>query len=89
MYALEKHMGDIAAWSVPSGGFYIWVRLSPSISSRELFGKALAEGILLNPGTIYDRHAKQYLRISYAYAPLTEIESGIEKLAKLIRKIAL
>ncbi|MED4727403.1 PLP-dependent aminotransferase family protein [Aneurinibacillus migulanus] len=86
--ALEKHIGDIATWTAPTGGFYIWVRLLPTISIRKLFEKALAEGILLNPGNIYDLHANQYLRLSYAYASLTDLTSGIEKLSILIRLLA-
>lgn len=83
--SLQKHMMDIADWNIPRGGFYIWLRLYSSISSRELFEKMLKEGILLNPGTIYDRQANSYLRISYAYATLNEIKNGIEKLTSLVR----
>lgn len=85
LQALEKHLGDIATWAVPTGGFYIWVRLLPTISMRELFEKALAEGILVNPGNIYDPQSNQYLRLSYSYASLPELEAGIEKLSMLIR----
>lgn len=86
--ALQKHMVDIADWKIPSGGFGIWLRLRSSISSHEPFEKALKEGILLNPGTIYDRQANSYLRISYAYATLNEIGNGIEKLASLVRQLS-
>lgn len=84
--ALEKHMRDMADWNTPRGGFYVWVRLNTSISTTELFDKAMKEAILLNPGTIYDRNAHANLRISYAYAAIEEMEGAIEKLANLIRR---
>lgn len=86
--SLTKHFSDIASWDIPMGGFYIWLRLAPTFSMRELFEKALAEGILINPGNIYDRDAIQYLRISYSYAPLSDIENAIARLAIIIRRIS-
>ncbi|MDM5154535.1 PLP-dependent aminotransferase family protein [Bacillus sp. DX1.1] len=85
LQALEKHLGGMATWHIPTGGFYIWLHIQANISMRELFEKALQEGILLNPGNLYDRHASQHLRLSYSYASLHDIEKGIEKLARLIK----
>ncbi|PGK32666.1 GntR family transcriptional regulator [Bacillus anthracis] len=83
---LEKHCHDIATWYEPTGGFYIWLHINVPVSSRSLFDKALKEKILLNPGTLYDRSANQFLRLSYSYATLEEIEIGITKLAQLMNK---
>ncbi|RFU61626.1 aminotransferase-like domain-containing protein [Peribacillus glennii] len=84
---LEQHFGGVASWSVPSGGFYIWLHIIPSISMRELFETALKEGILLNPGTIYDRDADQYIRISYSYASLEEMEQAISRLSLIMNDL--
>jgi GntR family transcriptional regulator, regulator for abcA and norABC len=85
--SLQKHLADIATWSVPKGGFYIWLRLLPSLSIRELFEKTLERGILLNPGNVYDHHATQYLRLSYSYASLSDLNKGIFRLSKVIRQL--
>lgn len=85
---LNKHFSDIATWGVPKGGFYIWLRLLPSISIRQLFEKTLERGILLNPGNVYDQHATQYLRISYAYSPVTELDKGMVCLSEVIRQLS-
>ncbi|HDR4423309.1 TPA: PLP-dependent aminotransferase family protein [Bacillus cereus] len=82
---LEKYFCDIATWNEPAGGFYIWLHMKVPVSNRSLFDKALKEKILLNPGTLYDRSANQFLRLSYSYATLEEIEIGIKKLAQLIK----
>lgn len=85
--ALNKHFKCIAQWNIPSGGFYIWLRLLPGISMQALFNRALGEGILLNPGSVYDHCAGSCLRLSYAYAGLEELEKGIAKLARIIKEL--
>ncbi|PLT34119.1 PLP-dependent aminotransferase family protein [Bacillus sp. V5-8f] len=85
---LETHFGGLATWSVPKGGFYVWLRILPSISIRELFEACLKEGILLNPGNIYDRNAAQYIRISYSYASLQEMEKALSRLSSKIDDIS-
>ncbi|MEH7097988.1 PLP-dependent aminotransferase family protein [Neobacillus vireti] len=85
---LNMYFSDLAVWEKPAGGFYIWLRLLPSLSMRKLFEMALAEGILLNPGNVYDHQAEQYLRISYSFAPLPRIEDGLKRLLKIIKTIA-
>ncbi|MGC5324702.1 PLP-dependent aminotransferase family protein [Brevibacillus sp. SYSU BS000544] len=84
---LESEFTGIAEWTKPSGGFYIWLRLPPVISLRELFDRALAEGILLNPGNLYDPSVASHLRLSYAYASLADLEKGMKKLSKIIQEM--
>ncbi|UHA75764.1 aminotransferase-like domain-containing protein [Paenibacillus sp. 481] len=85
--SLEQHFSGLAEWSIPQGGFYIWLRIRPHLSMRELFDRALHDGIVLNPGHLYDRSAKPYLRISYAYASMEELETGLRKLARHIHNL--
>ncbi|MDQ6599035.1 PLP-dependent aminotransferase family protein [Bacillus salipaludis] len=85
---LNKYFSDLAVWEKPKGGFYVWVRLIPSISIRKLFEMALSEGILLNPGNVYDHQSEQYLRISYSFASLSQIENGLLRLSAIVRRLA-
>ncbi|MBB3111274.1 GntR family transcriptional regulator of abcA and norABC [Paenibacillus phyllosphaerae] len=84
---LEQYCGGIAQWNKPQGGFYIWMKLSGDVPMVRLFELARQEGILLNPGIIYDRHTSQHLRISYAYATAVDLEYGIRTLSGLIRTL--
>ncbi|TGA97624.1 PLP-dependent aminotransferase family protein [Sporolactobacillus shoreae] len=81
---LHTYFSDIGRWRVPKGGFYIWLNLVPAIDPRQLFERALKKSILLNPGILYDRGARQYLRLSYAYASQKEMEQAIRILRKLV-----
>lgn len=47
--ALEKYLWGIATWNIPKGGFFIWIKILPSISMQKLFEAALAEGVLFYP----------------------------------------
>ncbi|WP_028552946.1 aminotransferase-like domain-containing protein [Paenibacillus sp. UNC451MF] len=85
--ALEKHLGDFAHWEIPNGGFYVWLCLSKILPLKALFAAALKEGILLNPGHLYDGENSRHLRISYAYASLDDLETGIFKLSVIVKQM--
>ena len=83
---LNTYFSDIATWNIPSGGFYIWLQLQTGTSTRKLFEAALQEGILLNPGSVYDKNDQERLRLSYSYASLEELEKGFKRLSELIKE---
>ncbi len=82
---LNRWFSDLAEWEIPSGGFYIWMKLRCAVSMRSLFNKALAEGILLNPGYVYDQTDSRHLRLSYAYADGEQVEYALSVLARLLK----
>ncbi|MED4783982.1 PLP-dependent aminotransferase family protein [Brevibacillus choshinensis] len=81
---LTRWFTDLAEWEVPSGGFYIWLKLRQAVSMRTLFTKALAAGILLNPGYVYDQSDSHHLRLSYAYADEEQLDRALSVLAGLL-----
>ncbi|AQQ63301.1 MULTISPECIES: efflux pump transcription regulator NorG [Bacillus] len=85
--ALNKYCADIASWDIPSGGFFIWLKVIHNIPMKKLFSEALSKGILLNPGRIYEEESDQYIRLSYGYATPEQMTNGIKLLSELIRKL--
>lgn len=85
--ALTKHMTELATWEVPAGGFFIWLKINGKLSMMELFARAMRHGILLNPGNIYGEVQEGYVRLSYGYAPIADLEIGIERLSEIIRSL--
>ncbi|WP_336785571.1 aminotransferase-like domain-containing protein [Paenibacillus sp. MMO-177] len=81
---LEYYLKGAAEWEVPKGGFYIWLRLKHDVSIPALFDAALKDGVLLNPGYLYDKTDQNHLRLSYSYASLEQMKTGIERLAHSI-----
>ncbi|WP_328701052.1 aminotransferase-like domain-containing protein [Aquibacillus kalidii] len=84
---LKKYFSEIATCSTPKGSFYIWINLLSCVSNRKVFNVVLREGILLNPGSVYDNNDLQHLRISYSYASMEQLEKGLISLAKLIKSL--
>jgi GntR family transcriptional regulator of abcA and norABC len=84
---LQSHFAELASWSIPAGGFYIWLSLHQPLPLRKLFQAALRSGLLLNTGDLYDRNDNRHLRLSYAYASHSELEIGLPALAGIIRDL--
>ncbi|MBC6973371.1 PLP-dependent aminotransferase family protein [Bacillus sp. Xin] len=85
--ALNIYCKNIAEWNVPSGGFFIWLKIKPKISMKKLYSKALSRRILLNPGRIYEEESDQHIRLSYAYASIEELTKGIYQLSEIVREL--
>jgi GntR family transcriptional regulator of abcA and norABC len=83
---LHTYFADLASWNNPAGGFYIWLALHKPLPLPQLFKRALQAGLLLNTGDLYDRRDGRHLRISYAYAPLSELEAGLITLSAILRE---
>lgn len=86
--ALELHMKELADWHTPEGGFFIWLKIRAKVSMLELFSKASRQGVLLNPGNIYAQETDGYLRLSYAYAALPQLEQGVRKLSEIVASLS-
>ncbi|MDM8534606.1 PLP-dependent aminotransferase family protein [Clostridiaceae bacterium HSG29] len=84
---LKNYFSDIASWNNPSGGFYIWLKLNGIIPTEKLFSKLLEENVLINPGYIYTHKNSSYIRLSYSYASMKDMEKGLIILSKVIRSM--
>jgi len=72
-------MGNSKRW------FFIWIRIKSPFKVKRLFEKALAKGILINPGSIYAEHSGQFIRISYGFASLDNIKKVYLNYVKLLK----
>lgn len=50
-----------------------------------LFDSAIRHHILINPGEIYDKNARDYIRFSYSYINIEDIDFALGTLSKLIK----
>ncbi len=85
--ALNKHLSSYATWEVPTGGFFIWIKIKPAFKVKRLFDKALSKGLLLNPGSIYAEQSGQFIRLSFGFASINEIKVGIFQLSQIIKDV--
>lgn len=83
--SLKKYFSDFGSWSTPEGSFYIWFQFKFSIDMKRLFDEAIAENILINPGEVYDKDARDCIRFSYAYVDAEDIDETLKHLSKIIQ----
>ncbi|HQY30393.1 MAG TPA: PLP-dependent aminotransferase family protein, partial [Thermomicrobiales bacterium] len=92
--ALERAMPAGTTWSVPDGGFFIWVTLPDGIDTARLLPQARELGIEYLPGSrcFFDHSGQNTIRLSFSFAHDDVIDEGIQRLGDLmnaeIREIA-
>ncbi|MCY9288366.1 PLP-dependent aminotransferase family protein [Bacillus haynesii] len=88
LHVLETELEGLAEWSVPAGGFFIWLKILPPVSMKTLYAKTLSKGILFNSGAIYGQERGHYMRLSYAFASCEDLKKGITQLSGLIKMLS-
>lgn len=83
---LRKDLGDEIAFHEPSGGMFIWARLTGDITAAELLQYAIARGVMFVPGDGFQMDAvdRSTLRLSFATPTLEELTQGTQRLGKAL-----
>jgi DNA-binding transcriptional MocR family regulator len=88
--ALRRHFADIATWQTPPGGLFFWLTLNRCIDTRLLLPKAIAAGVAFMPGEPFfpmETAGCGQLRLNFSHADEEQADSGLSKLAELLRKV--
>lgn len=74
------------SWTVPSGGFYVWLRLPEHLDSKAMLPRAVKELVAYTPGTAFfaDGTGRSAMRLSFCYPTPDFIREGIRRLAIVI-----
>ena len=81
---LTRDFNRIAEWNIPSGGFYIWLRIKPKVNLKAIFEYCIQHGVLINPGYMYDKKNNDSVRLSFSYASNDEMSYGLQVLRNAI-----
>jgi DNA-binding transcriptional MocR family regulator len=83
--ALATYLPNLS-WTVPDGGFYVWVTLPPELHSKQMLPRAVRELVAYTPGTGFyaDGQGGGQLRLSFCYPTPEEIRIGIQRLASVV-----
>ncbi|MBZ0162874.1 MAG: PLP-dependent aminotransferase family protein [Notoacmeibacter sp.] len=88
--ALRTEFGNRGNWSVPQGGFFVWVNLPTGIDADELQRRAAGLGVTFVPGSAFSSdggHANA-LRLSFSAAPREHMAEGVRRLARAYDTLA-
>jgi len=88
--ALQEHLGELAQWARPMGGYFFWVRLPQVEDTRRLRQKAGAYQTGFQPGPAFSSRGafQDHMRLSFAHYRETQIISGMKRLAALVMEEA-
>jgi 2-aminoadipate transaminase len=80
--ALERHLPE-AMWSVPEGGYFLWLELPVGVETAEL----RAQGVTFVPGVDFFAGAggETAIRLAFSYVSPAEVEEGVRRLASAVR----
>jgi DNA-binding transcriptional MocR family regulator len=85
--ALTRELGDVASWPKPSGGFFLWLTLPPSIDADRMIARAVSEGVIYVAGEAFyvNGEGGNTLRLSFSAPTPERIEIGVTRLARALR----
>lgn len=84
--SLDAQMPDSCHWTVPAGGFYVWLRLPEGVHSKAMLPRAVSSRVAYVPGTGFyaDGGGSDHLRLSYCFPEPDRIREGVRRLASVI-----
>jgi DNA-binding transcriptional MocR family regulator len=85
LQALDDYLPDLS-WTVPNGGFYVWLTLPERLDSKAMLPRAVTELVAYTPGTAFyaDGNGRNKIRLSFCYPTPDFIREGIRRLTKVI-----
>lgn len=83
--ALGEHLPKLS-WTVPDGGFYVWLTLPEHLDSRSMLPRAVKALVAYTPGTAFyaDGDGRSNIRLSFCYPTPEFIREGVRRLATVI-----
>jgi 2-aminoadipate transaminase len=84
--ALEVNMPPGTTWTVPAGGFYVWLTLPEGIDAKAMLPRAVTARVAYVPGTAFyaDGFGSRCMRLSYCHPTPERIVEGVRRLAAVI-----
>jgi 2-aminoadipate transaminase len=85
--ALERYMPSDARWTRAQGGFFSWLTLPEGVDAGGLAKQAAEHGVGIVPGSLFfpDGRGGDNVRLSFSMVDEALIDTGIERLAALVR----
>lgn len=83
--ALSAHLGEVAEWTCPEGGLFIWATLAEGFDTTDLLARS--ENVAFVPGRaafIDGQSGSRSMRLNFAGSPAAEIAEGIRRIGATI-----
>ena len=80
--ALRYYLPDVAQFTEPAGGFFIWVKLPQVADTAVLLEQLRPYHVAYHPGVKFSAQGdlRQYLRLSFAFYDEVTLAKGVQRL---------
>ena len=84
--ALDDHLADIAHWSKPDGGVFVWLSLPEQLDTAAMFQDAIKRKVAFIPGAVFsvDGSTKNAMRLNFSNVRPEAIRDGVGRLSEVI-----
>jgi 2-aminoadipate transaminase len=84
--SLAEHFPAEARWTVPEGGFFVWVEMPSFLDLKSILAEAVERGVTYVPGDAFfpDGRGRNCMRLAFCYVEPERIREGIARLAEVL-----
>ncbi len=84
--SLAEHFPAEARWTVPAGGFFVWVEMPSFLDCKSILAEAVERGVTYVPGDAFypDGRGRNCMRLAFCYVEPEKIHEGIRRLAEVL-----
>ncbi|MBW3091076.1 PLP-dependent aminotransferase family protein [Bifidobacterium miconisargentati] len=86
--ALERFASAGTHWTVPEGGYYLWVALPEGVRSLDVLDACRAQGVTFMPGSVFDvdEMDDSHIRLNFVRPAAVDIERGIRIIGETVTR---
>ncbi|WP_341394417.1 aminotransferase-like domain-containing protein [Arthrobacter sp. G119Y2] len=86
--ALAEHLPDGVSWTVPDGGFFVWLSMPDGVDTYPLLYEAIDAGVVFIPGAAFtpSDEPSNKLRLAFSAVSEDDIREGVRRLAPVLRQ---
>ncbi|MBP3035554.1 PLP-dependent aminotransferase family protein [Arthrobacter sp. zg-ZUI100] len=86
--ALTEYLPDGVSWTVPDGGFFVWLSLPEGLDTYPLLHEAIDAGVVFIPGAAFtpSDEPSNKLRLAFSAVSEEDITEGVRRLAPVLRR---
>jgi 2-aminoadipate transaminase len=86
LHALQAHLPEGCGWTVPDGGFYVWLTVPEGVDTKAMLPRAVTARVAYASGTGFyaDGLGSRQLRLSFCYPTPERIAEGVRRLAGVL-----
>ena len=88
--ALREQLDGHATFELPSGGFYLWLRLAARLRADAVVAAAQRRGVAVTPGALHfaNEGGERHLRLAYSAATAADLAEAIALLGQACAEVA-